>query len=114
MRNKKYQIFGGNSGYDGYSMSIRAREARREGRYPKGDFRSVYRVTEKSFKALIVLRIIDNDEWHHTGCYGRRTTFYSWIQEEYREIYERNKRLIDAFARQDKITEIEAIFINSM
>ncbi|MBR5898580.1 MAG: hypothetical protein IKZ14_03835 [Muribaculaceae bacterium] len=38
------QIFGGNSGYVGYSMSKRAAEAREEGRYPKTDFKKVYRI----------------------------------------------------------------------
>lgn len=34
-------VFGGNSGYVGYSMSKRAAEAKEEGRYPKTEFRGV-------------------------------------------------------------------------
>lgn len=111
---RNYKIFGGNIGYDGYSMSVRAREARLDGRFPKGDFRSKYGVTEKSFKALVLLKIIDDNEWHHTGCYGRRTTFYAWNKNEYEQIYSKNKRLVDVMARQCRTDEIEAMFKHSM
>ena len=107
---KKYKIIGGNSGYDGYSMSWRAREARCDGRFPKVAFRSYYNITENSFKILVELRIINDNEWHHTGCYGRRTIFYSWVLPDYRVIYIQNKQLIDRLSREGKQMEIDSIF----
>ncbi len=109
-KRKSLHLFGGNSGYDGYSMSIRAREARDNGRFPKTDFRSYYRITLPSFNVLVRLLIIDGTEWHHTGCYGRRTTFYSWMFPKYWEIYKQNKQQIDRLAREGKDKEIGVIF----
>lgn len=106
----KLRIYGGNSGYNGYSMSWRAVWAREEGRFPKTDFKKNYKVTEKSFVMLVNLGIITGGEWHHTGCYGRRTTFYDWRDEEDYDFYFKNKKIIDGFARKKNYTDVEELF----
>ena len=86
---------GGNSGYVGYSMSKRAAEARSEGRFPKTDFRKVYDVKPKLFDVLVKAGIIDDSEWHHTSMYGNKTTFYSWADEAYLDIFNNNRKLLE-------------------
>lgn len=81
--NKRY--YGGNSGYVGYSMSVRAAEAREEGKFPKTDFCKEYKVSPAALSALVEARMIDNTEWHHTSIYGNRTTFYAWVNDWARE-----------------------------
>lgn len=76
--NKRRNYYGGNSGYVGYSMSVRAAEAREEGKYPKTDFCRYYKVSPKLLAALVDARLINDSEWHHTSMYGNRTTFYEW------------------------------------
>ena len=105
-----HRTFGGNSGYSGYSMSKRAIEARNEGKYPKNDFRRIYKITEKSLQALVELEYISNTEWHHTSSWGNRTTFYAWEDEEALHIYQTNKRTIDKLARENNLLEIMRIF----
>ena len=95
IKNPEFAIFGGNSGYVGYSMSKRAAEARAEGRFPKTDFKKEYGVTEKSFNALVEAGIINNREWHHTSMYGNKTTFYGWEEPVYAEYYKEHKKEID-------------------
>ena len=92
----RYQLFGGNSGYVGYSMSRRAAQAREDGKFPKTDFKKEYKVKEDSLKALVDAKVIDDSEWHHTSMYGNRTTFYQWDEPEYADIYAENKKEIDA------------------
>ena len=89
-------VFGGNSGYVGYSMSRRAAQAREDGKFPKTDFKKEYKVKEDSLKALVDAKVIDDSEWHHTSMYGNRTTFYQWDEPEYADIYAENKKEIDA------------------
>lgn len=105
----RVKYFGGNSGYVNYSMSRRAAEARKAGRFPKTDFRSYYNVTPKSFEMLIGLDIINGDEWHHTSKYGNRTNFYSWAEPEYRQWYEDNKTLIDKMARGNDVEGVKIL-----
>lgn len=97
---RRNRYYGGNSGYVGYSMSVRAAEARRNGRFPKGDFRSYYNITLNSFNLLVEIGIIDDTEWHHTSKYGNQTTFYSWQNDEYQEYYSTNKKEIDKLSRE--------------
>ncbi len=89
-------VFGGNSGYVGYSMSRRAAQAREDGKYPKTDFKKEYKVKAASFNALVDAKVIDDTEWHHTSMYGNRTTFYKWDEPEYADIYAENRKEIDA------------------
>lgn len=102
-------VFGGNSGYVGYSMSKRAAKARDEGRYPKGDFRKEYQVTEKSMSALLWAGLIKNTEWHHTSMFGNRTTFYSWLEPWMSDAYLENKSAIDKLSREHKDGYIDKI-----
>ncbi len=91
-------------------MSKRAANARKEGRYPKTDFRKEYNVTTKSFDAMVSLGIINDSEWHHTSMYGNKTTFYGWEEDEYASIYKDNKKEIDklAIAASNDTEEAEA------
>lgn len=108
----RYSLFGGNSGYVGYSMSKRAARAREEGRYPKTDFRKEYGVTAKSFDELVDAKIIASGEWHHTSKFGNETKFYHWVEDYYADIYEENKAVIDKLSRERKTDEIVSLFEN--
>lgn len=92
-------VFGGNSGYVGYSMSKRAAEAKEEGRYPKTEFRREYHITEKSLDMLTSLGFIDNSEWHHTSMYGNKTPFYGWVEDELADDYLKHKKEIDTLCK---------------
>lgn len=102
-------VFGGNSGYVGYSMSKRAAQAREDGRYPKTDFRKEYSVTPKTFDALVDAGVIDSGEWHHTSMYGNKTPFYGW-KPMYDAVYAANKKEVDKMARTLKMQQTEAEF----
>lgn len=88
------RVFGGNSGYVGYSMSKRAAQAREEGRFPKTDFKKEYGLTEKVLDGLVKAGIVDNSEWHHTSKYGNKTPFYGWVDEAYADVYAENKNAV--------------------
>lgn len=75
------EAFGGNSGYVGYSMSVRAANARRDGRFPKTDFMKEYGMARKVFDSLLSLGYITGGEWHHTSKFGNKTVFYSFRDE---------------------------------
>ena len=92
-------VFGGNSGYVGYSMSKRAAEAKEEGRYPKTEFRREYHITEKSLDMLTSLGFIDNSEWHHTSMYGNKTPFYGWAEDEFADDYLKHKKEVDTLCK---------------
>jgi hypothetical protein len=92
-------VFGGNSGYVGYSMSKRAAEAKEEGRYPKTEFKREYHITEKSLDMLTRLGFIDNSEWHHTSMYGNKTPFYGWAEDELADDYLKHKKEIDTLCK---------------
>lgn len=98
------RYFGGNSGYDGYSMSKRAVEARADGKFPKTDFKRVYSISENTLEVLVKLDIINDNEWHHTSMWGNRITFYSWDDNEdglsdFSVIYKENKKAIDKLCK---------------
>ena len=99
--------YGGNSGYDGYSMSVRARNARSNGKFPKVDFKKIYHVSEPSFNALRATNWILNSEWHHTSKYGNRTEFYEWGKPEIAEFYLAKKKIIDKLSKEKNYDEIE-------
>ena len=105
----RYRAFGGNSGYVGYSMSKRAARARNEGRYPKGDFKKEYHLTEKAFEVLDDIGMIDRGEWHHTSMYGNRTKFYGWAKPWMADAYIENKSAIDKLAREVGMNNDDAI-----
>ena len=92
-------VFGGNSGYVGYSMSKRAVEAKEEGRYPKTEFRREYHITAKSLDMLTSLGFIDNSEWHHTSMYGNKTPFYGWAEDEFADDYLKHKKEVDTLCK---------------
>lgn len=83
--NRRRNYYGGNIGYVGYSMSVRAAEAREDGKYPKTDFCREYKVSPAALSTLVEARLIDDSEWHHTSVYGNRTTFYAWANDWARE-----------------------------
>lgn len=113
------QLYGGNSGYQGYSMSKRAVWAREDGEYPKTDFKKIYQVPEDTFRVLSMARgsvyggrIIDEAGWHHTSKYGNKTTFYAWGDEETRDAYYAHKKEIDKLCKEyrqlkDPINDID-------
>lgn len=92
-------VFGGNSGYVGYSMNKRAAEAKEEGRYPKTEFRREYHITAKSLDMLTSLGFINNSEWHHTSMYGNKTPFYGWTEDELADDYLKHKKEIDTLCK---------------
>lgn len=100
------RIFGGNSGYVGYSMSRRAANAREEGRYPKTDFKKIYGLTDKTLSVLVTLGIIDNTEWHHTSKFGNKTTFYGWVYKSFQLYYEANNPIV---VERIKKNELDAL-----
>lgn len=112
----RHRTFGGNSGYDGYSMSKRAVWARSEGKYPKTDFKRVYGLTPKMFNLLLGCEIIMSYEWHHTSSWGNETPFYEWDAPSYRadladsvydnpfyQIYKQNKDELSRLANSKEI-----------
>lgn len=106
-----YRAFGGNSGYDGYSMSKRARGARADGRYPKTDFKKEYKINEVTLEVLKDLGIVANNEWHHTSKFGNKTKFYYWMDDDdFTNIYEPNRTEIQRLAKQGDYSKIADIF----
>lgn len=93
------RIYGGNSGYNGYSISKRGQKAKDGGRFPKTAFKKEYNLSQTSFDMLCFLGIIRNGgEWHHTSKFGNRTTFFSWVDDfndNYFIHYQQNKKEID-------------------
>lgn len=87
-----------NSGYSGWSMSVRAAEARSNGEMPKSkwtkaaiiaavkacceEFDLAYsREAEKATKAELFDRFIEYKSWHHTSKFANATDFYG-VDEE--------------------------------
>ena len=100
-------VYGGNSGYVGYSKSVRATLAENEGKYPKTTFKKVYGLSEKKFKELENRDIISVSEWHHTSVYGNRTNYYS-IDDKvlfYSAIGDKEKAYELYIARKNRIAE---------
>ena len=60
------RVYGGNSGYVGYSLSVRAAQAKQDGKYPKTEFRKVYAITPLLFQFFIDNDIVYVSEWHQT------------------------------------------------
>lgn len=88
---KQYAYFGNNSGYDGYSMSVRARQAYEDGKKPisqfnKDDLQAFNDALHemgidnkiKSVRALktFIKKHGYTGEWHHTSSFGNETDFY--------------------------------------
>lgn len=82
-------IFGGNSGYVGYSKSKRAVAAEVQGLRNKSQFDAEFKKEVNSiliangYKAVTLSKIktatkfVSADEWHHTSKFGNRTDYYS-------------------------------------
>ena len=83
-------VYGGNSGYVGYSKSVRAVDAESRGLRNKSQMDKPFadrvneilsengedtRVTVSQIKRDV--DTIEADEWHHTSMYGNRTNYYS-------------------------------------
>ncbi len=71
------KAIGGNSGYIGYSESVRSYNAKKDGKYPKTLFKKEYGITEKKFKELEERGVISISEWHHTSKFGNKTDFWA-------------------------------------
>lgn len=103
-----------NSGYVGYSRSVRASQARQNGSFPKTDFKKEYGLSAKAFDALREAGIVYVSEWHHTSKYCNRTDFYSWSDDEYIAIYESRqgdiKSLLKQLRQQPKWDESISLF----
>lgn len=82
-------IFGGNSGYVGYSKSKRAVAAETNGLRNKSQFDKDFRdevnsiLIANGYKAVTISKMktatkfVSADEWHHTSKFGNRTDYYS-------------------------------------
>ena len=82
-------VYGGNSGYVGYSKSKRAVEAERQGMRSVSNFDRdfvdsvnavLYEVGAKGITIAEAMRLAkkaEADEWHHTSMYGNKTNYYS-------------------------------------
>ena len=92
-------IYGGNNGYIGYSMSKRAAQARKNGLYPKIDFKKEYGISSRLFKVLEEMKIVYVSEWHHTSKVGNRTNFYSWRDDSDLQIWVEKEAEIKSLAR---------------
>lgn len=62
-----------NRGYIGFSMSVRAAEARNENKFPKSDFKKTYGISEKDFQSV---KDLLEYEWHHTSKFFNKTDFF--------------------------------------
>lgn len=85
------RYYGGNSGYQGYSKSIRAVNAEANGLRNKTQINPEFAsevieyIKEKTGQTIKVssatikrdLSFIRHDEWHHTSKYGNKTYYYS-------------------------------------
>jgi hypothetical protein len=80
------KAFGGNSGYIGYSESVRSYTAKQNGEYPKTTFKKEYGISEKKFQELLKREFIEEVGWHHTSKYGNKTTFYT-ISSTYKALF---------------------------
>lgn len=87
-------------------MSRRASKARSEGRFPKGDFKREYGLTDTMLNLLVENGAVSNSEWHHTSMFGNRTPFYGW--EDYAlEAFEEHTEELNRIARSRKLTASE-------
>lgn len=111
--NESRRVYGGNSGYVGYSLSVRAAQAKQDGKYPKTEFRKVYGITPLLFQFFIDNDIVHVSEWHHTSMYGNKTNFYSWTNESYKDCYLDNIDEIKKLFRLKKFEDILTIFEDS-
>ena len=106
------KTIGGNSGYIGYSMSKRARQARVNGSFPKTDFKKEYGISDRLFKVLEKSGIVHVSEWHHTSKYGNRTNFYSWRDDSDLEVWTEKgseiKSLSKSLKKEPKLTDYHA------
>jgi aspartate carbamoyltransferase regulatory subunit len=83
------RIFGGNSGYVGYSKSKRAVEAEERGLRSKSQMNKEFAdlinqiLVENGANKVSLRKIKDSlnfiraDEWHHTSKFGNQTNYYS-------------------------------------
>ena len=65
-----------NRGYDGWSMSVRAREAYERGCMPKTNFKKHFKISEKVFQQFASDEDNFESEWHHTSAKFNKTDFY--------------------------------------
>ena len=64
---------GGNSGYVGYSMSVRAQTAYENGKL-------TYSKLPVWAKRMVDAGLAETNEWHHTSSWGNETPFYNIVQ----------------------------------
>lgn len=70
----KFNLFE-NSGYVGYSMSVRAADAYDDGKLPKSKLKEKYKLSETDFNYLLENDMLES-EWHHTSKFYNKTNFY--------------------------------------
>lgn len=120
--------FGANSGYVGYSMSVRAKEAYENDEKPKSQWNKDdivdavlslnENIDEKLLKKLpldyLRMEFLKRTSWHHTGKFFNRTDFYSIDEDAIeqftndkinKELEWRKKERIEKMAMKDKITQ---------
>jgi len=104
------ESFGGNSGYIGYSISVRAAKAKDNGRFPKTEFKSNYGISDSVLNLLITLGYVTNNEWHHTSKFGNKTPFYSFLDDACRYCWEDKSNEIKALFRKNNILGVQQLF----
>jgi hypothetical protein len=102
-----------NSGYIGYSMSVRAVEARRSGQLPATDLANWARRWFPGVTAADVAAVLSASSWHHTSKNFNATNFYrktSLLEQAKRE------NLRDAIARrrgrQAKLVHADGVLLD--
>jgi hypothetical protein len=65
-----------NSGYIGYSLSVRAVEAYDNDYLPKTKFKKQFSISEKKFVEFLSDTENYYEEWHHTSKFFNKTFFY--------------------------------------
>lgn len=98
-KQKKQMIEYGQSGYLGFSMSLRAREAYDQGEMPWSKWTKMTlleaiaevfgdSVSEKAKKVpleALKASMLEQSSWHHTGKYANKTYFYQLIDQSAEE-----------------------------
>lgn len=112
-------VYGGNSGYRGYSKSVRAVNAEENGlrNVSQMDLDFLAEVNEmldnpttlSQIKKEIRYGHIKPDEWHHTSMYGNKTNYYSaaTIAEYFQTPDEYDRRQDERIANQIKKQQLE-------
>lgn len=91
-------------------MSVRAAKARKEGKFPKTDFKKEYRMSDKVLDVLSRLGFVLDNVWHHTSKYGNRTVFYSFCDEPAKLCWEDKSDEIKKFVSKGDLESVRTVF----